>query len=108
MKESCIICHCNLEEGPRVALSACGHVFHTECIQLAFKSKPQCPVCRVSIGKPQGKSPSGTMTVSNSSIRCSGFMEDSILVSYNLPRGTQLGYHDHPGRQHDSKRVTAY
>lgn len=107
-KESCAICHCALEDGPRVALTACGHVFHAECIRLAFEAKPQCPVCRVSIGEPQGKSPSGTMAVSDGSVRCAGFSEDSILVSYHLPRGTQRDYHDHPGRHHGGKRATAY
>mmetsp|Transcript_31883 Transcript_31883/g.58969 ORF Transcript_31883/g.58969 Transcript_31883/m.58969 type:complete len:595 (+) Transcript_31883:144-1928(+) len=108
MKEYCIICHDHLDERPCVALNACKHVFHTDCIQLAFKSKPQCPVCRAPIGKPQGHSPSGTMTVSVKPTRCSGFRVDSIFIAYNIPSGVQMNYHEHPGRQHGGKCANAY
>mmetsp|Transcript_7113 Transcript_7113/g.12892 ORF Transcript_7113/g.12892 Transcript_7113/m.12892 type:complete len:594 (-) Transcript_7113:215-1996(-) len=108
MKEYCVICHDHLDERPCVALNACKHVFHIDCIQLAFKSKPQCPVCRASIGKPQGHSPSGTMTVSVKPTRCAGFHVDSIFIAYNIPSGVQMNYHEHPGRRHGGKRANAY
>ena len=108
-KDMCVICHDPFKRSSRcVALNACSHIFHKECVELAFKSKPQCPVCRVPVGEPQGKCPSGTMAVSNSAARCSGYHEDSILISYNIPSGTQMSYHDNPGRRHGGKIATAY
>mmetsp|Transcript_29909 Transcript_29909/g.63431 ORF Transcript_29909/g.63431 Transcript_29909/m.63431 type:complete len:409 (+) Transcript_29909:112-1338(+) len=108
MKEKCVICHDRLEQSLCVALNACKHVFHSQCLELSLRSKPQCPVCRVSVGAPQGKSPSGTMTVSFSPIRCSGFQEDSIVITYTLPSGRQLSYHDNPGKNHGGKVAMAY
>ena len=108
-KDMCVICHDPFKRSSRcVALNACSHIFHKECVELAFKSKPQCPVCRVPVGEPQGKCPSGTMAVSISAARCSGYHEDSILISYNIPSGTQMSYHDNPGRRHGGKIAMAY
>mmetsp|Transcript_12094 Transcript_12094/g.25764 ORF Transcript_12094/g.25764 Transcript_12094/m.25764 type:complete len:598 (-) Transcript_12094:420-2213(-) len=109
MDNDCVICHDHLKASPAVALSVCGHVFHEDCIQQAFRSKPQCPVCRVSIGKPQGKSPSGTMTTTISPTHCSGYFNvDSIIITYNIPRGKQRSYHEHPNKFHGGKYVVAY
>ncbi|KAL7523187.1 hypothetical protein ACHAXR_000059, partial [Thalassiosira sp. AJA248-18] len=91
-----------------IALTQCSHVFHNECIQRAFKSKPQCPICRVAIGAPQGKSPSGTMGISTTPESCSGFQQDSIVIKYNISPGTQHSYHDSPGETHSGKVVKAY
>ncbi|KAL9182764.1 hypothetical protein ACHAXT_004043 [Thalassiosira profunda] len=108
-KEDCVICHEQLKKRRKcVALSVCGHIFHNECIQQAFKVKPQCPVCRKAVGEPQGKCPSGTMTVHSSSIRCSGFQENSFLISYSIAAGVQKSYHDNPGKRHGGKIVNAY
>lgn len=66
MKDDCAICHEVLNERDCVALKACNHAFHNDCIQKSFEAKHQCPVCRILIGAaPQGKSPSGTMIVSS-------------------------------------------
>ncbi|KAL7554867.1 hypothetical protein ACHAWF_018412 [Thalassiosira exigua] len=96
------------KRGSRCVTLKCMHSFHSECIELAFKTKPQCPVCRTHFGDPRGKSPSGTMTVTTSPIRCSGYQEESILITYSIPSGTQENYHDHPGRKHGSKHAAAY
>eukprot|EP00578_Thalassiosira_sp_NH16_P011193 CAMPEP_0181108426 /NCGR_PEP_ID=MMETSP1071-20121207/17624_1 /TAXON_ID=35127 /ORGANISM="Thalassiosira sp., Strain NH16" /LENGTH=744 /DNA_ID=CAMNT_0023192029 /DNA_START=36 /DNA_END=2270 /DNA_ORIENTATION=- len=108
MNEKCVICHERLKKSRCVALYACNHVFHATCIQLAFNTNPQCPICRVSIGAPQGKSPSGTMMISSSPVHCSGFREDSIIITYNIPCGHQLSYHDNPGNRHGGKHAVAY
>jgi hypothetical protein len=108
-KEICVICHGPFKRSSRcVALNACAHIFHKECVKLAFKNKPRCPVCRVSVGEPQGKCPSGTMSVSIRGTRCSGYQVNSILITYNIPPGTQMSYHDNPGRRHGRKCATAY
>jgi len=107
LDDDCVICMEKLKKRRKCAALPCKHVFHKQCLELAFKSKPQCPVCRISIGQAQGKSPSGTMTVFVSP-RCSGFNEDSITITYNMPSGTQMSYHDNPNTRHSSKFVSAY
>ena len=108
LRDDCVLCLDRLRKRQCVALTACNHVFHKGCIDRAFKSKPSCPVCRVNIGSPQGKSPSGTMTVHTSAIRCTGYQEQSILINYNIKGGKQKSYHDNPGSRHGGKVVTAY
>eukprot|EP00985_Skeletonema_marinoi_P004726 scaffold2051_cov139-Skeletonema_marinoi.AAC.10 len=108
MEEDCVICQDVLHKRRKCAKLKCGHIFHKECIQRAFQSKPQCPVCRKSIGAPIGKCPSGTMTTTTSSMRCSGFREGSIVITYVIPAGRQMSYHDNPGTNHASKHTTAY
>ena len=108
MDDDCVICHERLKTSSCVALKVCNHVFHRDCIQMAFQSKSQCPTCRVPVGAPQGKSPSGTMSVSVNPVRCSGFQCDTMVISYNIPAARQLSYHDNPGATHGSKVATAY
>ena len=110
LQGDCLICQQALDSRPKcVELNACNHAFHRECIQLAFDFKPQCPVCRASIGPPQGKSPSGTMDVTTSPIQCHGFWTlNSIHITYRIPSGYQLSYHDNPGMRHGEKNANAY
>ena len=109
MNDDCAICQERLKKRGCVALKLCNHVFHSSCIREAFKSKPQCPVCRIPVGAgPQGKSPSGTMTVSSNPIRCSGFQCDTLVISHNIPAAIQLKYHDNPGVIHGSRVAIAY
>ena len=108
--DECPICQEVLRPDPCVILAVCNHVFHRSCVEHAFEVKSQCPICRKEIGKPQGKSPSGSMSVSySSSLCCSGFDFDStIVVTYSMKSGTQKSYHENPGQSHSGKRTTAY
>jgi len=108
MDKDCVICHEKLSSDRCSALAQCQHVFHYDCIQLAFKFKPQCAICRVAIGKPQGTSPSGTLEVLTSPDSCAGFQEGSIVIKYTIYSGTQLSYHESPGERHQGKAVRAY
>lgn len=65
-------------------------------------------MCRKVVGEPQGKSPSGAMTISTCPIPCDGFGDDSIVIHYEIPRAKQLSYHDNPGKPHGAKDATAY
>ena len=108
MDDDCVICQDPLGKRRKCAVLKCKHVFHKDCIQRAFQSKPQCPVCRKSIGAPIGKSPSGSMRTTSSSVRCAGYSEGSIVITYSIPAGRQMSYHDAPGTSHAGKLVTAY
>ncbi|BAS73796.1 Os01g0690333, partial [Oryza sativa Japonica Group] len=43
----CVVCLRAVDEGEKVRqISACGHVFHQECINMWLSSHTSCPVCR--------------------------------------------------------------
>lgn len=110
--EDCSICLSKLHGKGRVLqIYSCGHLFHSDCISEALQHDSKCPKCRVPVSKdPQGRSPSGTMTISHSTSRCGGFPDSngSIVMSYNFPSGTQLAYHETPGHTYCGSRRTAY
>jgi len=49
-QKSCVICHCDYEDGDKVAyLKTCHHLFHEECIRKWLTEyNHKCPVCRLS------------------------------------------------------------
>jgi hypothetical protein len=62
-----------------------------------------------SIGGPQGSSPSGSMIVSTSALRCAGFeTSNTITITYNIPAGPQMSYHINPGQRQHGKHAIAY
>lgn len=108
-KEECIICREDLLQENSVTLAVCGHSFRKECIDQCLEMKPQCPICRKSIGSPRGKSPSGKMCISTESFDCSGYEgHGTISIAYNLKSAKQKDYHDNPGVCHSAKVDTAY
>ena len=105
----CVICQDDLSSSNCVAINTCHHKFHRSCIERAFKTKPQCPICRKLVGKPQGKSPSGTMAISQSTKSCSGCESTpSLMIKYHIKKSIQKSYHDSPGQYQHGKYATAY
>ena len=106
---TCVICQDELSSSNCVAINTCYHKFHRSCIERAFKTKPQCPICRKLVGKPQGKSPSGTMAISQSTKSCSGCESiPSLMIKYHIKKSIQKSYHDNPGQYQHGKYATAY
>ena len=109
--ENCAVClealqasEQNLEQ-----IGTCLHVLHRDCLENCLHNHPRCPVCRTPMGdKPQGKCPSGTMSISSSSQTCPGFRCGTITIQYDLPSGTQTCYHDHPGHRFSGAHRVAY
>jgi len=93
-----------------VALKVCNHVFHRGCIQQACKFALKCPICRISIGTPIGKSPSGSMTaIVSSHMTCGGYPNcGTIEIVYSIFSGIQEHYHENPGQPHNGKHAIAY
>ena len=61
------------------------------------------------MGEPQGKSPSGAMTVSVVPTPCAGHHGcDTIMITYSIRPGVQMPYHDNPGRRQPGKSAAAY
>ena len=110
-KEDCVICMDSLCNSTRVVrLRECGHEYHEKCIKDSLKSFPTCPVCRALISKLQGKGPSGTMSITTSSILCNGYESSgrSLVITYTMPSGTQMSYHDNPGERYQGTTRIAY
>ena len=119
--ETCPICFEELSTELSIRIKSCSHSFHQQCIKRCFRSEAKCPVCRVQVGKLQGKCPSGTMTITpprsdltggyHSQGRiCPGFVPQcqALEINYNIPSGRQESYHDHPSARFGGTNRTAY
>jgi deltex-like protein len=111
IKADCSICLDPLRCPEKVvSLRVCDHEFHLTCITESLTHSNICPACRKPVSEPQGKSPTGTMTISRSAgITCQGFTsQGSIVIQYNIPAAVQLRYHENPGTPHGGATRTAY
>ena len=106
----CSICLDSLSTAKAVKIK-CGHVFHKRCINSALSQtgKNSCPVCRKLMGEPQGSMPSGTMTITSSTVTCQGYQGyGSIVVNYAMASGVQQSYMANPGQRFTGTNRTAY
>jgi len=110
LNDECAICLDLLSKEPSIQISACQHSFHFACIQDCLNHQPKCPVCRKPIGEPQGKSPSGKMSINVSKHDCPGFGQQckSICILYDIPSGKQASYHEHPGQRYSGTKRVAF
>jgi deltex-like protein len=107
--DECAICLSELSSRDVASLRVCGHHFHVDCITSSLQHSTRCPSCRKALSEPQGKSPSGTMTItSSSSITCQGFPIGAFAITYSLPAGQQHIYHDNPGTNYRGTTRVAY
>ena len=120
-EDHCPICFDVLSSELSIKIKRCNHSFHQECIKRCFSSEAKCPVCRIQVGRLQGKSPSATMTIEppqsagtgshySQERICPGFVPQchAIEINYNIPSGRQASYHDHPSATYSGTRRTAY
>ena len=106
----CSICLDSLSTMKAVKIK-CGHVFHKRCISSALSQtgKNSCPVCRKLMGEPQGSMPSGTMTLTSSTVTCQGYQGyGSIVIHYAISPGVQQNYMTNPGQRFTGANRTAY
>lgn len=97
-KDECPICMGEFSSVPTVKLAKCNHLYHRDCIQEALRHSPKCPTCRVDIIEPRGKSPSGTMRITQTHHSCASYENaGSYIINYTIHGGIQQEYHDHPG-----------
>ncbi|KAL3072007.1 hypothetical protein niasHT_035689 [Heterodera trifolii] len=114
----CAIClsdmrgeQCDDGDGTVVQLSLCSHLFHQQCIKLAFAVKRQCPLCMLWYGECIGNQPANaTMLVLHvpglvpGHSDAKGFHE----IVYHVPSGTQKDGHVRPGHRYASATRYAY
>jgi deltex-like protein len=96
-----------------VRLKSCKHLFHRQCILDSLNQHhDKCPSCRDPIGvEPNGKGPSGSMTITLDKVRpCPGFSDSDGVISiyYNMPMGVQAPYMEHPGQRYSGTARQAY
>mgnify|MGYP003867890255 CR=1 FL=1 len=108
----CLICWNGMDpkEGGTarvVKLKACSLVYHQDCLEISLKFDPRCPQCRMPLRLPQGKCPSGIMSVRHITMACAGYEDyhnnigGTIVIRYSMPSGRQCAYHETPGQVHE-------
>lgn len=108
--DECSICLEELNSEHAVTIKSCGHSFHQDCITECLTKTMKCPNCRAPAGDPQGPAPSGTMNLRKLPNQCPGFSFSTTIIeiTYTIPSGTQLSYHEHPGQCYFSTTRIAY
>ena len=106
--EDCAICLDVLSTHEAVKLKKCGHNFHKHCIQHAVSLRNECPICRYVVGEPQGRMPSGKMTITTSTDECQGYACGTIIIKYRIPSGVQAIYMQNPGHSFTGIKRRAY
>lgn len=113
LKDSqCVICCDGFDDGRTVVhLSKCGsHYFHENCIAASFKPGfITCPVCQTIYGIRTGTQPKGTMRVTITNERLSGYPNcGCITIHYSFKDGIQEEHHPSPGHAYYGTSRTAY
>jgi deltex-like protein len=94
-----------------VRLVDCLHMFHEDCIELAFKTKAQCPLCMRWYSAAVGNQPLGsTMTVRVVPGMVPGHPDANSYheITYHVPSGKQTEQHPRPGRHYTGTTRVAY
>ncbi|KAM3198374.1 hypothetical protein ACQJBY_073492 [Aegilops geniculata] len=82
----CAVCLAEIEDGEEARfLPGCGHGFHTGCVDRWLASHTTCPLCRVTVGKPDA------LTLTTSLPRVA---PEPAIYAANLPASVLLGVSD--------------
>nr|XP_032801845.1 E3 ubiquitin-protein ligase DTX3L-like [Petromyzon marinus]XP_032801846.1 E3 ubiquitin-protein ligase DTX3L-like [Petromyzon marinus] len=106
--EMCPICLCDFTE--KYTLPNCKHAFCRECIDMASKIRPVCPICSKSYGTIVGNQPiNANMTVNTTSGHLPGYpLCGTIEITYSIPSGIQGPEHPQPGMAYHGTMRIAY
>jgi len=106
--DDCSICLDSNDPSNSVVLRDCGHCFHKECIEDWFKINPRCPGCNHVYGMAIGNMPMGTMRADLVSGHVSGSHWNTIVITYDIPSGTQDSRHQNPGQHFSGSKRACY
>uniref|UniRef100_A0A668A6E8 E3 ubiquitin-protein ligase n=2 Tax=Myripristis murdjan TaxID=586833 RepID=A0A668A6E8_9TELE len=106
-EDTCSICMDTFTNKKKIK---CSHEFCEECLtQLVNSMGPICPLCKTVFGKMEGDQPDGTMSWIAHRHPLPGFPDcGSIVITYNIPSGTQMAKHPNPGQPHIGVIRAAY
>ncbi|CAL4887255.1 unnamed protein product [Urochloa decumbens] len=83
----CAVCLAELEDGEAARfLPRCGHGFHAECVDTWLASHTTCPLCRLTVAKPDAPPPALLLPVSP---------EPANYAAATLPASVLLGVSGH-------------
>ena len=95
--------------GRPVALKACGHTFHTNCLEAVLINDHRCPECGVLAMEPWGRGPAGIMQIDYNDTPCPGYEDcGTIYIQYLMQTGLQKSFHPNPGVQYSGTGRSAY
>ncbi|XP_078462317.1 uncharacterized protein LOC144727397 [Lampetra planeri] len=107
-EDMCPICLGDFTE--KYALPNCKHAFCRECIDMASKIRPVCPICNKPYGTIVGDQPiNAHMTVNITSGHLPGYpLCGTIEITYSIPSGIQGPEHPQPGMAYHGTMRIAY
>ncbi|CAN6238388.1 unnamed protein product [Urochloa humidicola] len=86
----CAVCLAELEDGEAARfLPRCGHGFHAECVDTWLASHTTCPLCRLTVAKPDAPPSSAAL------LPPAFPPEPANYAAATLPAGVLLGVSDH-------------
>ena len=97
--KGCPICLNEVMTAP-VETKCCKRKFCQSCLDEALKLFCYCPMCKVALKPVRGNQPpGGTMSTSFTKLSIPGYEgHGCIVITYNIPNGTQGPEHPHPGK----------
>ncbi|XP_066327610.1 E3 ubiquitin-protein ligase EL5-like [Miscanthus floridulus] len=88
----CAVCLAELQDGEEARfLPRCGHGFHAECVDMWLASHTTCPLCRLTVSKPDDVSPHLAPSLALPPVA----PEPANYATVNLPASVLLGVSDH-------------
>ena len=82
----------------RTTSECCKQIFCSVCLEQALTHSPYCPLCMIPLRTVVGNQPNGVMTHTRSRPSLPGYdNHGTIVISYNIPSGTQGPQHPNPG-----------
>jgi len=88
----CAVCLAELQDGEEARfLPRCGHGFHAECVDMWLASHTTCPLCRLTVSKPDDVSPHLGPSLALPPVA----PEPANYATVNLPASVLLGVSDH-------------
>jgi len=96
--------HPSVKESPVFTL-ACGHTYHTACLNAWFEERRKCPQCSRGYGKVFGRQPRiGTMKWDYEDFELEGHGDKrNLKVLWDFPAGT-----DDDGKPYEARKAMAY
>lgn len=87
--EECSVCLAELEDGEEARfLPRCGHGFHAECVDMWLASHTTCPLCRLTVSKPES---SPTPTTPAPALALRPVPPEPANYAANMPASVLLG-----------------